>query len=582
MITSEDLRFFAVVARSGSVAAAARRLGVTPSAAGQRLAALEQRVGVRLADRDRRGLRLTDEGRLLADRAAPLVTEIDDLSDALAARREEVGGHLHVVASLGFGRRHVALLAARFREYYPAVTLDLTLTAARVPAGAYDLWVHIGELRETSLVGRRLAPNDRWLVAAPAYLADAGTPATPADLVDHAPLVLRENEEDTSLWRFTRDGREDAVRVTPALASNDGEVLRTWALDGLGVMVRSEWHVADDVRAGRLVRVLPEYTLPPPTSRRYSGPDVAGQRGRRRSSTSCLTRSLRRRGEVTRIEPSGPSILSPVSEPAERPPPPRPVEAPAREAPVGLATGARWFAAEFLVVVTGVLVALAVGAWWQGRQDAATERAYLRQLAADLRETEQATLAADAFLRPVDRAGSLLWLAFYESDPPPRDSLLAWAERSMWTSTVRPVLGTAEALVATGDLALIRDDSLRTAVTAYLERTRGRLYDHEQFDRWAGAERRMRRQIDPTESALTHYEPAVLDGFLAEMGVPEADLTSLGVPFTFDPDVFLGRAEALQDAFELANAKRNLLTVRRAMREDARVLRERVEAELAD
>ena len=130
---------------------------------------------------------------------------------------------------------------------------------------------------------------------------------------------------------------------------------------------------------------------------------------------------------------------------------------------------ARWFGAEFLVVVTGVLVALAVGAWWQGRQDAATERAYLRQLASDLRETEQAAADADAFLRPVDRAGSLLWLAFYEADPPPRDSLLVWAERSMWTSTVRPVLGTAEALVATGDLALIRDDSLRTAVTAYLD-----------------------------------------------------------------------------------------------------------------
>jgi hypothetical protein len=245
--------------------------------------------------------------------------------------------------------------------------------------------------------------------------------------------------------------------------------------------------------------------------------------------------------------------------------------------------GATWFGAEFLVVVTGVLVALGVGAWWQGRQDAETERAYLRQLAADLRETEAAATQADAYLRPVDRAGSLLWLAFYEAPPPPRDSLLAWAERSLWTSSVRPVLGTAEALVATGDLALIRDDSLRTAVTAYLETTRGRLYDHEQFDRvWAGAERRMRRHIDPTESALTLYAPAVLDTFLTQMGVPEADLAGLDVPFPFDAAAFLGDGEALQDAFELANAKRNLFTVRRAMRDDARRLRQRVEAELAD
>ena len=262
MITSDDLRFFVVVARSGSVAAVGRQLGVTPSAAGQRLAALERRVGVRLADRDRRGLRMTDEGRLLADRAATLLTDLDNLADALAARREDVGGHLRVVAPLGFGRRHVAPIAARFRARYPAVTLDLTLTAERAPSAAYDLWVHIGEIPDTSLVGRRLAPNDRWLVAAPAYLSAVGTPAAPADLARHACLVLRENEEDTSLWTFTRDGQEEAVRVPPALASNDGDVLRRWTLDGLGLLVRSEWHVADDVRAGRLVRVLPDYALP--------------------------------------------------------------------------------------------------------------------------------------------------------------------------------------------------------------------------------------------------------------------------------------------------------------------------------
>lgn len=262
MITSDDLRFFAVVARCGSVAAVARQLGVTPSAAGQRLAALERRVGVRLADRDRRGLRLTDEGRLLADRATALVADLDDLAETLAARREDVGGHLHVVAPLGFGRQYVAPLAAQFRARYPGVSLDLTLTAEREPSDAYDLWVHIGELRDTSLVGRRLARNDRWLVASPAYLAAAGTPAAPSEVARFTCLVLRENEEDTSLWRFARDGREEAVRVRPALASNDGEALRTWALDGLGLLVRSEWDVADDVRDGRLVRLLPDYALP--------------------------------------------------------------------------------------------------------------------------------------------------------------------------------------------------------------------------------------------------------------------------------------------------------------------------------
>ncbi len=242
----------------------------------------------------------------------------------------------------------------------------------------------------------------------------------------------------------------------------------------------------------------------------------------------------------------------------------------------------RWFGAEFLVVVTGVLVALAVGAWWQGRQNHDKERAYLHQLVADLRETERASLGVDAFLRPVDRAGSLLWLAFYEASPPLSDSLLAWAERSMWTATVRPVLGTAEALVATGDLALIQDDALRTAVTAYLERTRARQYDHDQFDAvWSAAQRRLRRYIDPTESALKHYEPAVLDAFLAQMGVPEADLSSLKTAFPFDAGAFLSTREALHDVFEMVDAKRNLLMIRQSMREDAQHLRTQVEQELA-
>lgn len=241
----------------------------------------------------------------------------------------------------------------------------------------------------------------------------------------------------------------------------------------------------------------------------------------------------------------------------------------------------RWFGAEFLVVVTGVLVALAVGAWWQGRQDAAEERAYLRQLAADLRETERAARDADAYLRPVDRAGTLLWLSFYGPEAAPRDSLLAWAERSAWTSTVRPVVGTAEALVATGDLALIRDDSLRTAVTAYLETTRGRLYDHEQFDAvWAAAERRLRTRFDPAERARAHYAPAVLDTFLTQMGAPDADIAGLDVRSPFDAAAFRADSGALRDAFEMASAKRNLLLVRRSMRADARALRQRVEGEL--
>ena len=134
---------------------------------------------------------------------------------------------------------------------------------------------------------------------------------------------------------------------------------------------------------------------------------------------------------------------------------------------------ARWFGAEYLIVVLGVLTAVGINAWWGDRQDRAREGVYLRQLAADLRETERAANEVDAQMHRYERAPRRLAQAYYLADPPPRDSLVAWGLSIFPYRTLRPVLGTAEALVSTGDLALVRDDSLRIAISAYLDGTRG-------------------------------------------------------------------------------------------------------------
>jgi DNA-binding transcriptional LysR family regulator len=176
-----------------------------------------------------------------------------------------VSGHLHVAAPLGFGRSYVAPIAAAFRERNPSVTITLTLTdkPAITSDGNWDLIVHIGELKDSSLVMVRLAQNERIVCASPQYLAAHGEPGEPAELAGHACLALRQNEEDVTLWRFVDRHRKTLpVRVAPAMSSNDGAVVREWALQGLGIMVRSEWDVADDLRRGRLRRVLTRYRLP--------------------------------------------------------------------------------------------------------------------------------------------------------------------------------------------------------------------------------------------------------------------------------------------------------------------------------
>ena len=148
----------------------------------------------------------------------------------------------------------------------PGVTVTLTLTdrPAVADEGNWDLIVNIGELKNSSLVMVRLAPNERIACAAPAYLAAHGEPTEPRDADGcTAVLALRQNEEDVTLWRFVaRNKKTIPVRIAPAMSSNDGEAVRVWALQGLGVMVRSEWDVAEDILAGRLRRILTRYRLP--------------------------------------------------------------------------------------------------------------------------------------------------------------------------------------------------------------------------------------------------------------------------------------------------------------------------------
>ncbi|HTJ90115.1 MAG TPA: LysR family transcriptional regulator [Acidocella sp.] len=267
MISTDDLRFFVVLSDFVSLAAVARALNVTPSAVTQRLQLLEERLGVRLVDRSSRRLALTDEGLLLAQRAQTVLADIGQITDMLAARRGVVSGHLRILAPLGFGRRYVAPVAAAFRTAFPDVQIDLMLSDRpfQFREEIWDVLIYIGELRDSALVGRTLAPNARFLCASPDYVARHGMPLTPNDLARHSCIVLKENDENTTHWRLAPEGDGNAagVRILPAFTTNDGGVARAWALAGMGIVMRSEWDVAEDLAARRLVEVLPGWRVPP-------------------------------------------------------------------------------------------------------------------------------------------------------------------------------------------------------------------------------------------------------------------------------------------------------------------------------
>ena len=261
---SGELLLVVELARAGGMSAAARELDVTPAAVSKRLAQIEARLGVRLFNRSTRRLSLTAEGEVYLENARRILGEIDDLDALIASRQAAPRGLLKVNAPLGFGRSYIAPAIAEFAQKYPEVSLQLQLTdrPADFVREAFDVAVRFGDLPDTSLIARKIAPNRRLVCASPGYLKKHGTPATPHDLARHQCIVLRQNEAAYGLWRFTRGRRSETVKVRGNLSSNDGEVTLTWGLAGLGILQRAEWDLARYLRSGRLVQVLEDYALP--------------------------------------------------------------------------------------------------------------------------------------------------------------------------------------------------------------------------------------------------------------------------------------------------------------------------------
>jgi LysR family transcriptional activator of dmlA len=255
------MEFFVLVARHGSLAAAARALDLTPPAATKRLAQLEARLGVRLVNRTTRRISLTGEGETYLAHATRILASIREMEDAVVGSRAAPKGLLRVNATLGFGRTAIAPIVSEFARRYPQVEVQMEVTDRPVDLveHGFDLAIRFGALPDKRLAARRVMSNRRFLCASPLYLQRHGAPATLADLSRHACIVHRQNDEAHGVWRFENG---DVVKVRGALSSNDGDIVLGWALDGHGILVRSEWDLARYVESGRLQIVLPQHALP--------------------------------------------------------------------------------------------------------------------------------------------------------------------------------------------------------------------------------------------------------------------------------------------------------------------------------
>lgn len=259
-----DLAFFVLLARLGSLVACAQEMGVTPPTVSKRLAALERRLGVRLLNRTTRRVSLTPEGETYAAEGGLLMRQVSLLEQQVSASLAKPRGLLRVQSTLGFGRRQIAPLVSKFMAVHAdiEVLLHLSDKPASSADPGYDVTIRLGELPDVNLTARRLAQNRRILCASPRYLRAAGIPSAPADLPAHQCIVIREDDATYGTWHLRQGGRSETVKVHGRGSTNDGETALLWALEGHGILMRSEWDAAPYLRSGRLAAVLPNWSPP--------------------------------------------------------------------------------------------------------------------------------------------------------------------------------------------------------------------------------------------------------------------------------------------------------------------------------
>ncbi|MDV2863792.1 LysR family transcriptional regulator [Phytobacter ursingii] len=259
-----DISLFLRVVDLGSISAAARSENLSLAVASKRIQRLDESLGARLLNRTTRRLYPTPEGELLASQGRPLIEALNALGECLHTSRSEVTGTIRVTMSASFGRLFISPLLAEFQSLHPDVNFVAHLSDEVVDLvkGGYDLAIRIGNLKDSSLVARRIAPNRRVLVASPSYLARRGVPQHPADLATHDGLLMTDVDGKRDVWKLiTPEEGTFRVKINSKIESNFGELLRDAAVYGRGISLQSVWHVADDLNAGRLQVILPDYPL---------------------------------------------------------------------------------------------------------------------------------------------------------------------------------------------------------------------------------------------------------------------------------------------------------------------------------
>lgn len=258
---AKDLQVLVEIAHTGSFSATACSLGQTPAFVTKRIQILETTLDTTLLKRSARGVVLTESGQSCYKQALEILTQYQRLIDEVMQIKTRPEGMIRIGCSFGFGRSHIAPGITELMRLYPELQVHFELFDRQIDLvhDNIDLDIRINNDIPDNYIAHLLTTNKRILCASPEYLLSHPAPKTLAELSHHDCLVIKERDMALGIWVLGNEMTQKSVKVTGHLSSNSGEVVQQWALEGKGIMLRSEWDVQSFLTSGKLIRVLPEY-----------------------------------------------------------------------------------------------------------------------------------------------------------------------------------------------------------------------------------------------------------------------------------------------------------------------------------
>ena len=255
----EHLKLFVRIAATHNISSAGQELGLSPAVASTYINKLEKGLGVRLIHRTTRKVSFTEEGQAFLSHAEDVIASVEAAKSSVGAGNSAPSGTIRIAAPASFGRMHLVPAMPSFFRAYPDLKVDLKLsdTIIDLVEGGFDIAIRNSELKDSTLVARKIATDTRVLCASPDYLKIYGKPESPAELLNHECISLMGLET----WSFKTDKGQQNIKVKGRFRTDNGEAVRDACANGLGITINSLWSAYEHLKQGDLVKVLQDFPL---------------------------------------------------------------------------------------------------------------------------------------------------------------------------------------------------------------------------------------------------------------------------------------------------------------------------------